>query len=202
MDHKGFSKLMRSADFTKNVSVFVVDEAHCISQWGDLFRKRFSELGRLRCYVPTSVPFLATSATLPPQVLADVRSKLSLSIEDTYLVNLGNDRPNITSVLVPLRGAASDLGALDFLVDEAFSGGTIKRTIVFFNTRDMAFKASQHLRKLLPEHQRSEVDFLHAGRTKRAKQKVMQDFRSGKVNIITATEAAGMVSAIYSHSGH
>ena len=129
MDHKEFSKLMRSTDFTKNVLAFVVDEAHCISQWGEHFRKRFSELGRLRCYVPTSVPFLATSATLPPLVLAEVRSKLNLSGEDTYLVNLGNDRPNITSILVLLRGAASDLGALDFLVDEAFSGGSLKRTM-------------------------------------------------------------------------
>ena len=64
--HPSFSKLMRSADFTKNICMIAIDEAHCVSQWGDGFRKAFGELGRLRSYVPTSVPFLATSATLPP----------------------------------------------------------------------------------------------------------------------------------------
>jgi hypothetical protein len=56
---------MRTPDFTTNILTLVVDEGHCISQWGNLFRKKYSELGQLRVLVPTSVPFLITSATLP-----------------------------------------------------------------------------------------------------------------------------------------
>ncbi|KZT04201.1 uncharacterized protein LAESUDRAFT_620716, partial [Laetiporus sulphureus 93-53] len=51
-------------------------EAHCVSQWGDKFRKIFAELGRLRSLAPLHVPFLATSATLPPLVLDEIRLKL------------------------------------------------------------------------------------------------------------------------------
>ncbi|KAH9954793.1 P-loop containing nucleoside triphosphate hydrolase protein [Russula dissimulans] len=73
-EHKLFSKLMRLIHFTKNVLAIVINEAYCVSQWGNVngFRKYFGELGQLCYFVPTSVPFLATSATLPPHVLSDV----------------------------------------------------------------------------------------------------------------------------------
>ncbi|KAH9967817.1 P-loop containing nucleoside triphosphate hydrolase protein, partial [Russula dissimulans] len=70
-EHKSFSKFMRSPSFTKNMLAIVVDKAHCVSQWGDGFRKHFGELGWLCSFVSISVPFLATSATLPPHVLAE-----------------------------------------------------------------------------------------------------------------------------------
>ena len=192
LNHPSFSKLMRSAEFTKNICMIAIDEAHCISQWGDGFRKAFGELGRLRSYVPTSVPILATSATLQPMVLCDIQARLHFSAQDMFLVNLGNHRANITNILVKMR-IANDFGALDFLADEALSSQSLRRTIVFFNTRDLAYKGSQYLKQLLPEAYRNEIDFLHAGRNRRARRKVLRDFREGRVNILCATEAAGMV---------
>lgn len=183
---------MRSADFTKNVCMIAIDEAHCISQWGDGFRKAFGELGRLRSCVPTSVPFLATSATLPPLVLSDIQTRLHFTWTDTFYVNLGNHRANITNILVPMR-TATDLGSLNFLADEAHTGQPLRRAIVFFNTRDLTFKGSQYLKKLLPEVRQQEIDFLHAGRTSRARRFVLNEFRKGNINILCATEAAGMV---------
>ena len=147
---------MRSTEFTKNICMIAIDEAHCVSQWGDGFRKPFGGLGRLRSYVPTSVPFLVTSATLPPLVLSDVLSRLHFSVLETFLVNLGNHRANIMNIQIPMR-TANDFGALDFLADEALSGQPLKRTIVFFNTRDLAYKGSQYLKQLLPEARRHEV---------------------------------------------
>ena len=183
---------MRSTDFTKNICMIAIDEAHCISQWGNGFRKAFGELGRLRSFVPTSVPILATSATLQPLVLCDIQSQLHLSVQETFLVNLGNHRANITNILVPMR-TANDFGALDFLADEAYSGRPLRRTIIFFNTRDLTYKGSQYLKQLVPEAYRNEINFLHAGRNRRARRKVLRDFRKGEINILCATEAAGMV---------
>jgi superfamily II DNA helicase RecQ len=183
---------MRSAEFMKNVCMVAIDEAHCVSQWGDGFRKAFGELGRLRSFVPTSVPVLATSATLPPSVLSDIQTRLHFSERETLLVNLGNHRANITNILVPLR-TANDFGALDFLADEALSGLPLRRTIVFFNTRDLAYKGSRYLMNLLPEARQHEINFLHAGRNRRARCKVLSDFRKREINILCATEAAGMV---------
>ena len=76
LEHPQFSKLLRSGDFTQKVCTIVIDEAHCVSQWGESFRKKYSELGKLQSYVPDLVPFLVTSATLPPIVLDEVLQKL------------------------------------------------------------------------------------------------------------------------------
>ncbi|KAH9952449.1 P-loop containing nucleoside triphosphate hydrolase protein, partial [Russula dissimulans] len=72
-EHMSFSKLVQSMQFTKNILAIMIDEVHCVSQWGDAdgFWKHFGELGQLRSFVLTSVSFLATSATLPPHVWAD-----------------------------------------------------------------------------------------------------------------------------------
>jgi superfamily II DNA helicase RecQ len=183
---------MRSAEFTKNICVIPIDKAHCISQWGNGFRKAFGELGRLRSFVPTSVPILATSATLQPLVLCDIQSRLDFSVQETFLVNLGNHRANITNILMPMR-SANDFGALNFLADEALSGQPLRRTIVFFNTRDLVYKGSQYLKQLLPEARQHEINFLHAGHNRRARCKVLRDFRERKISILCATEAAGMV---------
>jgi superfamily II DNA/RNA helicase len=112
----------------------------------------------------------------------------------TFFVNLGNNRPNITPIVCRMRGAATDLSALNFTVDEPLSGASFIRTIIFVNTRDLAYKTSRHLKNLLPPDLASKVDFMHARRSTRAKRKVMHDFREGRISILCATEAAGMVS--------
>lgn len=198
LEHPQFSKLLRSADFTKNVSAIVIDEAHCISQWAESFRKKYAELGKLRSYVPDSVPFLVTSATLPPLMLDDVLQKLCFSRKRTFFVNLGNERLNITPVVCRLRGSARDLDALNFAVDEAscMLEQRLQRTVIFFNTRDLTYKAYKHLQTLISPDKQGRISFLHSGRTNRARAKILHDFRTGEIDILCATEAAGMVCNI------
>jgi superfamily II DNA/RNA helicase len=88
---------------------------------------------------------------------------------------------------------ANDFDALNFLADEALAGQPFKRTIIFFNTWELAYKGSQYLKKLLPDARQHEIDFLHAGRTGRARRRVLMNFRKQEVNILCATEAAGVV---------
>ena len=188
-----FSKLLRTPDFTRDVLSIVIDEAHCVSEWGENFRKAFGELGRLRSYVPATVPFLITSATLPTHILNNVVQKLHISKSQSVFINLGNDHPNITYMVCRIRKSSSDLGALDFVIDAASIGDPLIRTVVFFETCQLMFKGYKHLQKLLPSELRSRVDFLHSGRCARSKKIVMDCFRSGVVDVLCATEAAGMV---------
>ena len=69
----------------------IVDEAHCISEWGGDFRKDYGSLKSLRAMVPEGVPFLAASATLPPEVCSDVKARLEYLRSRTYEVKSGND---------------------------------------------------------------------------------------------------------------
>ena len=193
MESDRFSKLLRSPRFTADIAAVVIDEAHCISQWGDGFRAKYAELSRLRALVPHGVPFLAASATMPPGVLFDIKQKLAFELKSTFFVNLGNDRPNITPLVVRTAGGPSDLAALDFVVREGLSGGSLVKTVVFFGERDLAYEAHRHLRGLVPDNLKSRIGFMHALRGERSKSKVMKDFREGRIDVLCATEAAGMV---------
>jgi superfamily II DNA helicase RecQ len=83
-------------EFSKHIHTFIVDEAHCILQWGDKFREEYSKLGTLHAFVPAQVPFLITSATLTQDDLSRIRKLLHIEPSQTYVLNLGNDCPNIT----------------------------------------------------------------------------------------------------------
>ncbi|KAJ3553996.1 hypothetical protein NM688_g3333 [Phlebia brevispora] len=191
LDHSEFSSLVRDPEFMKDCLTVVVDEAHCISQWGPDFRKQYNQLQDLRASVPLGVPFFAASATLPPTVRSDVKAKLGFVKSRTYQVNLGNDKPNIFPIICRMKGASGDLQALDFVVQEGRDGGELVRTIVFVNSCNLALEACEHLRRLVP-NLRNQIGFLHAGRSKRSRRQVMRRFRKGQIKILCATEAAGM----------
>ncbi len=195
LEHTEFSKLIRAADFMKDVLCIIIDEAHCISQWGSDFRPKYGELEKLRSYVALNVPILATSATFTPTVLADIQIKLRYSPERTYLLNLGNDRHNITPLVIQMKGAAKDFAALDFVVDEAFADPpqALVRTLIYVNSKDLAHDTWAHLSNQLPTHLQDQIAYIHAGRSPRAKKLTMEQFRNGKIKILCATEVAGMV---------
>lgn len=193
-----FAKLVRDPDYMRNCLAIIIDEVHCISQWGDNFRKLYAQLAALRSCVARTVPFLAASATLPPPVLSDVKTRLDFVSSRMFMINLGNDRRNITPLVLRLKGAADDLPALNFLVYEALAGDSLVKCIIFFNKRQLAYYAHEHLRRLFPADSsyRQQIDFLHAARSPRAKRRGLQRFRDGEVKILCATEAAGMVGPL------
>lgn len=191
-----FSKLLRTPEFTRHVLSIVIDEAHCVSEWGENFRKPFGELGRLRFYVPATIPFLVTSATFPSHILDNVMQKLHVSKSRSVFINLGNDCHNITHMVCRMRGAERDLAALDFVVDEASTGAPLIKTIIFFETHLLTYKGYKYLQQLLPPGLQSRVSFLYSLRSTGSKHIVMNGFRSGVVDILCATEAACMVSRL------
>ena len=97
IQHPVFRDLIQSPTYTKRIRGLVIDEAHCICQWGDKFRPEYANLISLRSLVPLGVPMYATTATALPQVLEDIRKNLGIDGEQSFHLNLGNDRPDITS---------------------------------------------------------------------------------------------------------
>ncbi|KZT65032.1 hypothetical protein DAEQUDRAFT_769185 [Daedalea quercina L-15889] len=192
LEHKQFSRLLRSPAFTKDVAAIVVDEAHCVSEWINSFRRQYSRLSQLRDIVPLGVPFVAASPAIPPMILMDVRQRLGFSTRSTFLVNLGNDRANVTPLVVRMAGdaRAGDLAALHFTVQEALAGGDLVKTIIFFNNCELALRGWRHLRELLPDALKERVDFLYTLRGDYTKRVVAQRFLDGEISILCATEAA------------
>lgn len=187
-----FFDLMTSSKYTQKIGVVVIDEAHCISQWGGDFRPTYRELGKLRAMMPLGIPILATSATLTPLALTDTRKVLEIQEAKSFHLNLGNDRENV-KLDMRLMKSEDDYGALDFVVRDAQLPEDLPRAIIFVNHVSTAHAVAQRLRKASSFDSTAYIDILHSRRAPDAKAKAWEKFASGQVRILVATEAAAMV---------
>jgi len=176
MQHEGFLRLLR----TLWVSLLVVDEAHCISQWGHDFRPDYLKIGRLRQEL-TNPPCLALTATATARVQADVCRRLSL--QDPFRLVAGFRRKNLALSVHRCQTLRDKLDRVDRLVRE-IAAGTI---LIYAATRRTVEEVAEWLGKSYPS-----VGYYHAGLSDDARRLVHQDFRRGAVNILVATNAFGM----------
>lgn len=164
IEHPEFRKWIASKETARDMLAVIVDEAHCISQWGGDFRTTYAMLHKLRSFVPPNVPVLATSATLPPAALSDVCSHLNIDLAQTFFLNLGNDRHNLTSTVQKMK-SSTDYSALDKLLPlQASSPDEIPKTIIFTNSVNGTQFVCRYVRQKFPRYMHGSIDFLHAHR--------------------------------------
>ncbi|KIJ15178.1 hypothetical protein PAXINDRAFT_12087 [Paxillus involutus ATCC 200175] len=194
--HDSFRKLLSDAKLSSMLTAVVVDEAHCISQWGTKFRPEYAKLGTLRALMPTQVPFLITSATLPPLVLADVQTKVHIQTSTSYHVDVGTDRPNISWEVRRMKAAKSDLESLRFMLPKSCGGegkeDKLTSTLVFSEDISLLMEATEWCRRQVAPELRNQIVCYHSRRTPLAKRIALRLFREGKIKILFTTEAAGM----------
>ena len=176
MQHEGFLRLLR----TLWVSLLVVDEVHCISQWGHDFRPDYLKIGRLRQDL-TNPPCLALTATATARVQTDVCRRLSL--QDPFRLVAGFRRKNLSFAVDRCQTFRDKLDRVDRLVRET-EAGTI---LVYGATRRTVEEVAEWLGQSYPS-----VGYYHAGLSDDARRLVHQDFRRGAVRILVATNAFGM----------
>jgi ATP-dependent DNA helicase RecQ len=176
MQHEGFLQLLRSLW----VSLLVVDEAHCISQWGHDFRPDYLKIGRLRQEL-TNPPCLALTATATSRVQTDLCNRLSL--RDPLRLVAGFRRANLSLSVRPCQSRQEKLATLERLV-RATEKGTI---LVYCATR----RAVEEVAEWLGQSHQS-VGYYHAGLSDEERRLVHDDFRRGTVRILVATNAFGM----------
>jgi ATP-dependent DNA helicase RecQ len=164
---------------TKSVALLVVDEAHCISQWGHDFRPAFLEIGTA-IHALNRPPVLALTATATARVIDDIRTQLGLT--KLRVINTGLYRPNLRYEVLPVQGEDRKLIALiERLRDSEGTG------IVYCAT----VKSVDALHESL---QRAGVCVTrYHGRLSARERDANQDaFMSGQNRIMVATNAFGM----------
>jgi ATP-dependent DNA helicase RecQ len=177
-DH--FTRLLRDLPIAR----FVVDEAHCVSEWGHDFRPDYRRLKSAAAGCRRSdglagrPPIAAFTATATPEVRDDIVDLLGLAAP--RVVVAGFDRPNIELRVRPVAGDWEKQQLLPQLV-----GG--RRALVYGATRRNAEAAAQILKVA-----GIEADAYHAGLSDAARTRVQEGFASGPVRVVCATNAFGM----------
>jgi len=168
----------RAALARARVTRLVVDEAHCISQWGHDFRPDYRRLADLRRDL--GVPAAAFTATATPEVRADIGAQLHL--RDPLEVITGFARPNLTLSIEPCRSRADKERALDRLLRDPGPPG-----IVYAATRKNVDLWGEAL-----EARGLRAGRYHAGMGDEVRARVQDDFFAGRIDVIAATNAFGM----------
>ncbi|WP_429180377.1 RecQ family ATP-dependent DNA helicase [Aeromonas salmonicida] len=161
------------------LSMLVVDEAHCISEWGHNFRPDYLKLPAYRRELKIPQVLLLT-ATATPAVMADMQTKFD--IEDEGLVVTGFYRANLDLAVVPLPAEARD----DWLQAEVRREPTAP-TIVYVTLQHTAQQCADLLQRA-----GIRARAYHAGLDSALRSQIQHDFMAGKVDCIVATIAFGM----------
>jgi ATP-dependent DNA helicase RecQ len=165
------------------VARFIVDEAHCVSEWGHDFRpdyRRLREAARLCRRVDGGVrpPMAAFTATATPEVRDDIVELLGL--DDPQVVVAGFDRPNISLHVRPVSGDTEKHQILPRLVNRG-------RSLVYASTRRKAEETADTLVRA-----GLQAAAYHAGLGDGERTRVQDAFANGSLAIVCATNAFGM----------
>ena len=151
------------------VGIFVVDEAHCVSQWGHDFRPDYLRLGDVAQRVGARSIFAAT-ATATPRVAADIAQRLGL--RDPVRITTGFDRPNLSYDVVKVGSERAKQAATLALLSEPEA----LPAIVYAGTRKKTKATADWLSEKLGQR----VPTYHAGMEREARAAAQRAFMSGE----------------------
>ncbi|MBO0357977.1 DNA helicase RecQ [Hymenobacter sp. BT186] len=159
------------------VSMFAIDEAHCISSWGHDFRPEYTQLRVLREQFPNT-PIIALTATADRLTQRDIQQQLRLHEPQVFLSSF--DRPNLNLIVRPGQDRVG--GILDFIERHPGESG-----IVYCLSRKQCETLTQKL-----QAKGLKAGFYHAGMTPNQRAAVQEGFLKDDLQVIVATIAFGM----------
>jgi ATP-dependent DNA helicase RecQ len=161
------------------ISLLVVDEAHCISEWGHNFRPDYLKLPDYQRQFNIPQTLLLT-ATATPKVIADMQAKFAIAADD--VVTTGFYRPNLNLLVEPVRGQDKRRRLVEWMTERAG-----QPSIVYVTLQKTAEHIAEHL-----ERNGIQAEAYHAGLAHDKREAIQKRFMAGQSNCIVATIAFGM----------
>ncbi|KAH7283401.1 hypothetical protein KP509_34G005600 [Ceratopteris richardii] len=177
---ESFQTLLRSLQERGQLARFVVDEAHCVSQWGHDFRPDYKALGILKQLFPT-IPLMALTATATQPVREEIMK--ILHVPRALVLEASFDRPNLTYEVV--NKDQDPLKQLGQTIQDRFKG---QCGIVYCLSKNECTDVCGYLNKKF----HIKAVYYHAGLSNRERMLVQTKWRSNEVQVICATIAFGM----------
>ena len=177
------SGAFRAALAQRRVSLFVVDEAHCVAEWGHDFRPDYLRLHEAIASLGRPAVMAAT-ATATPRVAEEIAQRLGL--HDWVSIRSGFDRPNLTFDVLSAEGkgaVARKRAALRHVLDDPRA----RPAIVYCGTR----KDTEDIRERIAQEGIAAVAY-HAGMTPERRVASQVAFMEGRAEVVVATNAFGM----------
>ncbi len=169
------TRLFQSYINVLDVSFIVVDEAHCISQWGYDFRPDYLKIGDIR--ERFDAPVIALTATATPTVARDIMERLGF--KENLLLRSGFERPNLSYIVRKVEDKYSQILNI--------CGGVPGSGIVYARNRRKCEELSQFL-----QAQGVSASFYHAGLGSRTRAERQAAWKSGGIRVMVCTNAFGM----------
>ena len=165
------------------ISVFAIDEAHCISQWGQDFRSSYLELGNLKTRYPDSC-VAAFTASATPRVKKDIIASLNLAEPKIFT---GSTFRNNIDIKIEERKSLGYAQLMKVVRKYPKDIG-----IVYAFSRKDVDKIASELSKRVVDGKKLLVRAYHAGMTDKKRSKVLQEFMADEIQVVVATVAFGM----------
>ncbi len=181
------SRAFREALGTREVGLFVVDEAHCVAEWGHDFRPDYLRLHGAIASLGRP-PVMAATATATPRVAGEIAAKLGL--REWVSVSSGFDRPNLAFDVVSVEGkgaVARKRGALLHVLEGMDPAHPARPAIVYCGTR----KDTEEVAELIGGRGIATVAY-HAGLRPEERRRAQEAFMGGGAEVVVATNAFGM----------
>ena len=166
----------------RRLARIVIDEAHCVSQWGHDFRPDYKELGEFRARFP-GVPMMALTATATENVKVDVIHNLKM--QNCQVLSQSFNRPNLTYEVRQKQKGGGLLESIASTIKESWAN---KSGIIYCLSR----KACETLASDLKKKHGLKAAHYHAGLESDKRAQIQRDWQSGKHHVIVATIAFGM----------
>ncbi|KAF8313728.1 P-loop containing nucleoside triphosphate hydrolase protein, partial [Cantharellus anzutake] len=192
-----FMRIWNEPKIKKKINRVIIDEAHCVSQWGRDFRSSYLHLSCLHA-VLGEVSWYLTSATLHSHVLQDTLRIIGLH-RNTMIYCRSNDRPNIHLCVRKMKYSITSHLDLAFLVplnpeidNSDWVRQNIPQFLIYCNSQVDAESTALFLRSRIPVHARHRIVWYHSGMSDAFKKETIEEYERGGILGLCCTDACGM----------